>query len=536
MNTYHNLLFLTDFLKKQLLQAQFQKAYSVYKNQIDLVFLCSNNEAIRLVISTNPSATCLFLIDDKPIRQNNITYFFEQLHYAKISHIETIKNERVVTIAFENGFQLVAKLYGNKPNVFLFNAESDLPVDTFKKEKDTVSIEELTKPKEAKFRNLQLIGDLDSVPPKELLVGCIPTLNRKYLKSLVEHFGHLNDFPSLVTEIKLSLEKGSSFFNVLNDGSITTISPKLLPDFEVIKAFEEINDAIKWSFLHQTSTKNFNNQKEQLEKLLRLSIRKKENTLLQLESPEITNERADTYENFAHSLMAYGSTINWSSLDKDEVVLPCTLNETSKLVIKIDPKLSAIQNAEKYYAKARYNRSRIKDYEALAVKLEDEITNLDKKLSEISTLKSLQGLKEWQKKHKSLLNTIQNSSKQELIDLPYRVIRLDGMEVWVGKNAKSNDELVRNAHKEDIWFHARGVPGSHVLIRMNNQKDFPSKIIIESVAQLAAHYSKLRGSALVPVSYAKKKFVRKPKNAVPGLVVMDKEETILVEPKQQLSW
>jgi predicted ribosome quality control (RQC) complex YloA/Tae2 family protein len=103
----------------------------------------------------------------------------------------------------------------------------------------------------------------------------------------------------------------------------------------------------------------------------------------------------------------------------------------------------------------------------------------------------------------------------------------------VGKNAANNDLLtIRYAHKNDLWLHAKDVSGSHVVIKQQSQT-FPIAVITYA-AQLAAYYSKLKGSTLVPVSYTLKKYVRKPKGMEPGQVIVDREEVILVEPKLEL--
>jgi predicted ribosome quality control (RQC) complex YloA/Tae2 family protein len=103
-------------------------------------------------------------------------------------------------------------------------------------------------------------------------------------------------------------------------------------------------------------------------------------------------------------------------------------------------------------------------------------------------------------------------------------------EIWSGKSAKSNDQLTSHAHKEDIWLHARGVAGSHTVIRMGNNKDFPPQQVLLKAASYAAYYSKARGMKSAPVMYTKCKYVRKPKGAAPGAVVVEREEVLMVPP------
>ena len=95
-----------------------------------------------------------------------------------------------------------------------------------------------------------------------------------------------------------------------------------------------------------------------------------------------------------------------------------------------------------------------------------------------------------------------------------------------------NDELLKLSHKEDLWLHARGVPGSHVIIQMNRKNDFPPTNIIEKAAEIAAFYSKAKGSSLVPVIFTKRKYVRKGKGLPPGAVFVDKEDVVLVKPTE----
>jgi len=90
------------------------------------------------------------------------------------------------------------------------------------------------------------------------------------------------------------------------------------------------------------------------------------------------------------------------------------------------------------------------------------------------------------------------------------------------------------AHKEDIWLHARGVGGSHVVIRMENNKNMPQKSTILKAASLAAWHSKARGSGLAPVVYTKRKYVNKPKGAPAGSVTVQKENVEMIQPKKDV--
>jgi predicted ribosome quality control (RQC) complex YloA/Tae2 family protein len=114
---------------------------------------------------------------------------------------------------------------------------------------------------------------------------------------------------------------------------------------------------------------------------------------------------------------------------------------------------------------------------------------------------------------------------------PRRYFLAGGWEVWVGRSAHQNDELThRYAAPRDLWFHARGCQGSHTLLRISSGKGEPSKETIRQAAAIAAFHSKARTSGLVPVAYAERRYVRKPRKSPSGTAAMLREKVIFVEP------
>ncbi len=107
-----------------------------------------------------------------------------------------------------------------------------------------------------------------------------------------------------------------------------------------------------------------------------------------------------------------------------------------------------------------------------------------------------------------------------------RELEIGGFKVWVGRSARENDALVRRASPHDLWLHARGVPGAHVLIRTGG-REVPEEVLTRA-AELAAWYSKARGERRVEVSYTEARNLRKPKGAPPGLVRLLSERVIVV--------
>jgi predicted ribosome quality control (RQC) complex YloA/Tae2 family protein len=114
---------------------------------------------------------------------------------------------------------------------------------------------------------------------------------------------------------------------------------------------------------------------------------------------------------------------------------------------------------------------------------------------------------------------------------PFRRFRAsNGWAVWVGRNGRENDRLVREARPWDLWLHARDVPGAHVVLRLPGRGvRAPDEAVLEA-AKLAALYSRAAGDAGVDVLVAEAGRVRKPKGASPGRVLVTGERVVRVRP------
>ncbi|HEV2473139.1 MAG TPA: NFACT RNA binding domain-containing protein, partial [Chthonomonadales bacterium] len=113
--------------------------------------------------------------------------------------------------------------------------------------------------------------------------------------------------------------------------------------------------------------------------------------------------------------------------------------------------------------------------------------------------------------------------------VPLHVQSRDGFTILIGKNSRQNEEVTfRQAAANDVWLHARGVPGAHVIIKAGG-RDIPRSAILEA-AGLAAYYSQARGSTSVPVDYTLQRHVRHMKGGGPGMVIYDRERTLYAEP------
>ncbi len=190
-----------------------------------------------------------------------------------------------------------------------------------------------------------------------------------------------------------------------------------------------------------------------------------------------------------------------------------------QVLVKLKKDLNAQQNAAYYYRKHKNSSIEAQQLKQKMEQAQKRITTLKHDCEVIEAAVSMKQLRSYIPKEKSVQ-----------VAVPYRQFECEGFLIWVGKSAAANDELtMRHAHKNDLWLHAKDVSGSHVLIKWRPGKEYPVSVI-KHAASIAAYYSKLKGSNLVPVSYTPRKFVRKPKGSVPGQVIVEKEEVLLVEP------
>lgn len=191
-----------------------------------------------------------------------------------------------------------------------------------------------------------------------------------------------------------------------------------------------------------------------------------------------------------------------------------------RIRIKINPELSCAENAERFYKKSKKESIEL---EVLNKQLQEadqkllKSESLLKRLEQCKNHSDLLALKNYE------LPTTTKKSKQS-DNLPYKQHFYDGFEIWQGKSSKSNDDMLKLASKNDLWFHAADFSGSHVIIRKKG-KSYPTPVV-QFAAKLAGLNSKGKNQSLLTVMYTERKFVSKPKGSNPGEVSVFKFETL----------
>jgi predicted ribosome quality control (RQC) complex YloA/Tae2 family protein len=202
------------------------------------------------------------------------------------------------------------------------------------------------------------------------------------------------------------------------------------------------------------------------------------------------------------------------------------------LTISLDPEKSATENAQTYFR--RYRKAQ-RAAEGVPARLEDTLLAL-RDLEQLETDLALAATRpEIDRVRDSLVEAGYVRSKRAkgskvTAGKPLSVDSPDGLTILVGRNSRQNDQVTfRQGKSDDWWFHARGVPGAHVLVRSAGQP--PPLTTVRRAAELAAYYSPLRSENNVLVDYTQRRYVRRIPRAAPGLVTYSQEKTIRVGPR-----
>lgn len=285
-----------------------------------------------------------------------------------------------------------------------------------------------------------------------------------------------------------------------------------------------ISDAIRRRIVLTRQREKYSSLRSQLETKLNRIAKRLLSSISQMENDAKAGERAANYKLWAELLLAQPNT---KRTNGNSITVDSWTGET--IEIPLDERLTLIENAEKYFTKtrsaadaAKVRANRLPAYKSRMARTEELLAMI----SRTSTLKDVTELSE------QIEQFAGKSMKEQTEQSKYREFALEeGFTVYVGKNAANNDELtMRFAKPNDIWFHARGVSGSHAVLKVNAGAK-PPKRVIEQAASIAAYYSNARNAKYTPVAYTLKKYIRKPKGANPGAVVMEREEVIMVSPK-----
>ena len=296
------------------------------------------------------------------------------------------------------------------------------------------------------------------------------------------------------------------------------------------KEYDSISELLQNYYAEKNVVTRIRQKSVDLRKIVQTSlernVRKYELQLKQMSD----SEKKDKYRVYGELLTVYG----YSAEPGAEKIIVNDYNTVKDVTITLDPTLTPSQNAKKYFDKytklkrtAEALEEQMKETKEAIDQLESIQTALEiaQKEADLAQIKQELADSGYIKSHP----TGKNGRKEKITSKPFHYLSSDGFDIYVGKNNIQNDELTfKTANGGDWWFHAKKIPGSHVVL-ITGGKEVPDRAF-EEAAALAAFYSKGKNQEKVEIDYVMRKEVKKPGGAKPGFVVYYTNYSMAISP------
>ena len=328
-------------------------------------------------------------------------------------------------------------------------------------------------------------------------------------------------------DLKMMLQNSNGLLSLVNDNHKKAYSPFILHNYNVVKAYETISEALEES-IH--NTKAIHTADKELEKILTAAIKKEEVRHQKIKDELEDTNKMDTYKLYgdllminAHLQVQYEPSIELQNLLSDEGEM---------LTIPLKPNLTIVENAQWYYKLYTKLKNRMVSGKYQLNASTTKLEYLKSILYSISLATTRESLEEIRKEcmDAGIIKKSKKPLSYKLGKSNYIHLTIDEGEIFIGRNNQQNEYLThRFAKPTDIWFHTQDIQGSHLILRLNVE---PDDMILSKVAQYAAYFSKARETSKVPVDYTYIKNIKKPPGAPLGFVIFNTHQTMIVEPKK----
>lgn len=298
-------------------------------------------------------------------------------------------------------------------------------------------------------------------------------------------------------------------------------------DFYVME-FSSISELLETYYAEKNIVTKIRQKSVDLRKIVQTSLERNVKKY-QLQQKQMKDtEKKDKYRIWGELINTYGYGLEPGI--KSFEALNYYTNETVN--IPLDPMLTPQENAKKYFDKYSKLKRTADALEKLLQETDSEIRHLESIAASLDIAVSeddLIQIKEELTEYGYIRRKYTSGKKVKITSKPFHYISSDGFHIYVGKNNYQNEELsFKFASGNDWWFHAKGQPGSHVIVKTNGE-ELPDRTF-EEAGRLAAYYSKGRQAPKVEIDYTLKKNLRKPTGGKPGFVVYYTNYSLLIEP------
>lgn len=513
-NNYYFLRQLSRELEKMISGSVVSECFSQNKDEL-IIRLENQSGPLFIKASLKSDFSCLsFPGEFNRARKNSVDLFNDAIG-LQVEKVTQFENERSFALELSSGCSWLFKMHGNRANLVLFRDGN--AVELFRNHLTadaSLRLNELNRSIDWSYETFE--RNTDNLQKVYFTFGkpFWNFLNRNAFdeKSIVEKWQAIQDLLSY-------LKKPGYYISEVDSKLILS----LFPDGDILKQFKDPIQAVNEFFILHTRTFSFLQEKSKALSLLRSKLNSSLSYLVKTNQKKQEIAKDTHYKVWADVIMA---NLHQIKPGTETITLPDFYQNNKPIEIKLKKDLTAQKNAEVFYRKSKNQQIEAEKLSEGFTSKQKEVAALQEKIAALEQITDAKILKEFIQA--SGLN--QEAAAKEK-PLPYNEIEYKGFKIWIGKNAQHNDTLtLKYAFKEDLWLHAKDVPGSHVVVKYQSGKNFP-KDVIERAAQLAAFHSKRKTESLCPVSYTTKKYVRKRKGDPPGAVVVEREDVILVEPR-----
>lgn len=486
------------------------------QNKEELIIRFETSEGTFFIkASLQGSFSCLSFPERFDRARKNSVDIFEDIIGQRVEGIRQFMNERSFAIQCSNNLSLLFKMHGIRSNVILFRMDNVEAVFKNNLKQDLgLKLGALDRHIDWSYENFA-----NHQSDLRLTYFTFGKVVWKYLDELNFNSVSTEERWSRLQDLLQDLHRPTYYITHIN-GKITF---SLVPLGGIVREHKNPIHALNDFFLSFTQHDTFAGEKSAAFMALSRKLRMRENYYKNIFQKMIALQKDHNYKVWADLVMANLHAIEPGS---EQVTLFNFYDKNRPAQIKLKKNLSPVKNAELFYAKSKNQQLEITRLQQALISKEKEIATLQDQMHQLETIPDIKTLRTM-----VISMGLIAPSKKKTESLPYHEFEYKTFKILVGKNSQSNDKLtLKHSYKEDLWLHAKDVAGSHVLIKHQAGKKFP-KDVIERAAQLAAYNSKRKNESLCPVIFTPRKYVRKRKGDPVGAVIVEREETILVEPK-----
>ena len=541
-------------------RTQNTRIYKIAQPEPDEILLTikGNSEQFKLLLSADASLPLVYITDEnKPSPQTAPGFCMllrKHLTNARITSVSQPGLERVIVFSLEHlnemgdlcQKKLIIELMGKHSNI-IFTDDKDTILDSIKKVSSNVSSVREVLPGRQWFIP-DTVGKKDPLKAeKGFFMESLREAHLTVQKAIYSAYTGIS--PLIATEIchRAGVDADAStsslcdvdflniyraFENIMIDAEEGRFSPEMVLDGKTPleyavtplsvyddkekKLYNTVSELLVDYYREKAASVRIRQKSTDLRKIVQTALERNVKKL-DLQTRQLKDtEKRDKYRIYGELINTYGYSVPEGS--KSFEALNYYTNET--ITIPLDPDLSVKDNAKRYFD--RYSKLK-RTYESLTEiikEVSDEIEHLESIKTALDIAVNEEDLVEIKQEltDSGYIRFKPGTKKVKITSKPFLYESSDGFLIYVGRNNLQNDRLTFEfANGNDMWFHAKKMPGSHVVVRTNGE-ELPDRAY-EEAARLAAYYSAGRGSGNVEVDYTVKKNVKKPAGARPGFVV-----------------